>query len=165
MCRFVHAYIFLVENVCMVIVNALLKWLMASLLVFPNFVNFCWSSWLLFFLSEQFTRPTNTVWCRCPGHSGYESIFSLHCICPDCWDQDPHVRPSFSCILEQLSAIEEAVMATMPQDSFHSMQDDWRVEIQEMFDELRTKEKVEQKEEILSYTNINMLKPLNTELS
>lgn len=76
------------------------------------------------------------------------------------------MRPSFSCILEQLSAIEEAVMATMPQDSFHSMQDDWRVEIQEMFDELRTKEKVEQKEEeILSYTNINMLKPLNTELS
>lgn len=52
------------------------------------------------------------------------------------------MRPSFSCILEQLSAIEEAVMATMPQDSFHSMQDDWRVEIQEMFDELRTKEKV-----------------------
>lgn len=61
---------------------------------------------------------------------------------PECWDQDPHVRPSFSCILEQLSAIEEAVMATMPQDSFHSMQDDWRVEIQGMFDELRTKEKV-----------------------
>uniref|UniRef100_A0A3Q2QYY2 Mitogen-activated protein kinase kinase kinase n=1 Tax=Fundulus heteroclitus TaxID=8078 RepID=A0A3Q2QYY2_FUNHE len=59
----------------------------------------------------------------------------------ECWDQDPHFRPSFSCILEQLSAIEEAVMATMPQDSFHSMQDDWRVEIQEMFDELRTKEK------------------------
>ncbi|KAM6916320.1 mitogen-activated protein kinase kinase kinase 21 isoform 2-T2 [Xenentodon cancila] len=59
----------------------------------------------------------------------------------ECWDQNPHVRPSFSCILEQLSAIEEAVMATMPQDSFHSMQDDWRVEIQEMFDELRTKEK------------------------
>lgn len=53
------------------------------------------------------------------------------------------MRPSFSCILEQLSAIEEAVMATMPQDSFHSMQDDWRVEIQEMFDELRTKEKVD----------------------
>lgn len=33
-------------------------------------------------------------------------------------------------------------MATMPQESFHSMQEDWRVEIQEMFDELRTKEKV-----------------------
>ncbi|KAL0983824.1 hypothetical protein UPYG_G00133230 [Umbra pygmaea] len=59
----------------------------------------------------------------------------------DCWEQDPHIRPSFASILEQLTAIEEAVMATMPQDSFHSMQEDWRVEIQEMFDELRTKEK------------------------
>lgn len=60
----------------------------------------------------------------------------------ECWEQDPHIRPMFATILEQLTAIEEAVMATMPQDSFHSMQEDWRVEIQEMFDELRTKEKV-----------------------
>ncbi|XP_051507859.1 mitogen-activated protein kinase kinase kinase 21-like isoform X1 [Myxocyprinus asiaticus] len=59
----------------------------------------------------------------------------------ECWEQDPHIRPYFAAILEQLTAIEEAVMATMPQDSFHSMQEDWRVEIQEMFDELRTKEK------------------------
>ncbi|XP_051503541.1 mitogen-activated protein kinase kinase kinase 21 isoform X2 [Myxocyprinus asiaticus] len=59
----------------------------------------------------------------------------------ECWEQDPHIRPSFATILEQLTAIEEAVLATMPQDSFHSMQEDWRVEIQEMFDELRTKEK------------------------
>ncbi|XP_053358282.1 mitogen-activated protein kinase kinase kinase 21 isoform X2 [Clarias gariepinus] len=59
----------------------------------------------------------------------------------DCWEQDPHIRPMFATILEQLTAIEEAVMATMPQESFHSMQEDWRVEIQEMFDELRTKEK------------------------
>ncbi|XP_060782321.1 mitogen-activated protein kinase kinase kinase 21 isoform X3 [Neoarius graeffei] len=59
----------------------------------------------------------------------------------ECWEQDPHIRPMFATILEQLTAIEEAVMATMPQDSFHSMQEDWRVEIQEMFDELRTKEK------------------------
>ncbi|XP_048863123.1 mitogen-activated protein kinase kinase kinase 21 isoform X2 [Brienomyrus brachyistius] len=59
----------------------------------------------------------------------------------ECWEPDPHVRPSFAAILEQLTVIEEAVMATMPQDSFHSMQEDWRLEIQEMFDELRTKEK------------------------
>ncbi|KAK1791874.1 hypothetical protein P4O66_013846 [Electrophorus voltai] len=59
----------------------------------------------------------------------------------ECWEQDPHIRPTFATILEQLTAIEEAVMATMPQDSFHSMQEDWRLEIQEMFDELRTKEK------------------------
>ncbi|XP_041108791.1 mitogen-activated protein kinase kinase kinase 21-like [Polyodon spathula] len=59
----------------------------------------------------------------------------------ECWEQDPHIRPSFTAILEQLAAIEEEVMATMPQESFHSMQDDWKVEIKEMFDELRTKEK------------------------
>lgn len=30
----------------------------------------------------------------------------------------------------------------MPQDSFHSLQDDWKLEIQHMFNELRAKEKV-----------------------
>jgi len=30
----------------------------------------------------------------------------------------------------------------MPAESFHSLQDDWKLEIQEMFDQLRTKEKV-----------------------
>ncbi|MGH0141489.1 UNVERIFIED_CONTAM: hypothetical protein FKN15_068486 [Acipenser sinensis] len=62
----------------------------------------------------------------------------------ECWEQDPHIRPSFTAILEQLAAIEEEVMATMPQESFHSMQDDWKVEIKEMFDELRTKEKIDE---------------------
>lgn len=59
-------------------------------------------------------------------------------------------------------------MATMPQESFHSMQDDWRVEIQEMFDELRTKEKVGQRDEtqkctqtpsICGATDITLYKP------
>ncbi|XP_053462241.1 mitogen-activated protein kinase kinase kinase 21 isoform X2 [Nycticebus coucang] len=59
----------------------------------------------------------------------------------ECWEQDPHIRPSFALILEQLTAIEEAVMTEMPRESFHSMQDDWKVEIQQMFNELRTKEK------------------------
>ncbi|XP_007936671.2 mitogen-activated protein kinase kinase kinase 21 [Orycteropus afer afer] len=59
----------------------------------------------------------------------------------ECWEQDPHIRPSFALILEQLTAIEGAVMTDMPQESFHSMQDDWKLEIQQMFDELRTKEK------------------------
>lgn len=30
----------------------------------------------------------------------------------------------------------------MPKDSFHCLQDDWKHEIQEMFDQLRAKEKV-----------------------
>ncbi|XP_012586708.1 PREDICTED: mitogen-activated protein kinase kinase kinase MLK4 [Condylura cristata] len=59
----------------------------------------------------------------------------------ECWQQDPHIRPSFALILEQLMAIEGVVMTEMPQESFHSMQDDWKLEIQQMFDELRTKEK------------------------
>ncbi|XP_042302499.1 mitogen-activated protein kinase kinase kinase 21 isoform X2 [Sceloporus undulatus] len=59
----------------------------------------------------------------------------------ECWAQDPHIRPSFTLILEQLSAIEGAVMTEMPQESFHSMQDDWKLEIQQIFDELRNKEK------------------------
>ncbi|KAF7686858.1 mitogen-activated protein kinase kinase kinase 11 [Silurus meridionalis] len=58
-----------------------------------------------------------------------------------CWDQDPHHRPSFASILAQLCALEQQVMEEMPQDSFHSLQDDWRLEIQGMFDELRAKEK------------------------
>nr|XP_013801579.1 PREDICTED: mitogen-activated protein kinase kinase kinase MLK4 isoform X4 [Apteryx mantelli mantelli] len=32
-------------------------------------------------------------------------------------------------------------MTEMPQESFHSMQDDWKLEIQQIFNELRTKEK------------------------
>ncbi|KAL2079093.1 hypothetical protein ACEWY4_024837 [Coilia grayii] len=59
----------------------------------------------------------------------------------ECWDQDPHRRPSFSSILTQLTALEQQVMEEMPQDSFHSLQEDWKLEIQHMFDELRAKEK------------------------
>ncbi|XP_077202258.1 mitogen-activated protein kinase kinase kinase 21 isoform X1 [Paroedura picta] len=59
----------------------------------------------------------------------------------ECWAQDPHIRPSFALILEQLTVVEGAVTTEMPQESFHSMQDDWKLEIQQIFDELRTKEK------------------------
>ncbi|XP_051025216.1 LOW QUALITY PROTEIN: mitogen-activated protein kinase kinase kinase 21-like [Acomys russatus] len=69
----------------------------------------------------------------------------------ECWEQDPHIRPSFAFILQQLTAIEEAVVTEMPQESFHSMQEDWKLEIQNMFNELRTKEKeLRSREEELS---------------
>lgn len=69
----------------------------------------------------------------------------------ECWEQDPHIRPSFALILKQLTAIEEAVLTDMPQESFHSMQEDWKLEIQQMFSELRTKEKeLRSREEELS---------------
>ncbi|XP_024229560.1 mitogen-activated protein kinase kinase kinase 11 [Oncorhynchus tshawytscha] len=59
----------------------------------------------------------------------------------ECWDQDPHLRPNFASILVQLTALERQVVEEMPQDSFHSLQEDWKLEIQDMFDELRAKEK------------------------
>uniref|UniRef100_A0A8C4GK06 Mitogen-activated protein kinase kinase kinase n=1 Tax=Dicentrarchus labrax TaxID=13489 RepID=A0A8C4GK06_DICLA len=59
----------------------------------------------------------------------------------DCWSPDPHSRPLFTTILDQLTAIEESGFFEMPVESFHSLQDDWKLEIQEMFDQLRTKEK------------------------
>ncbi|KAM3595209.1 uncharacterized protein V6R79_020088 [Siganus canaliculatus] len=59
----------------------------------------------------------------------------------DCWSPDPHSRPQFTAILDQLTAIEESGFFEMPTESFHSLQNDWKLEIQEMFDQLRTKEK------------------------
>ncbi|XP_015263141.1 PREDICTED: mitogen-activated protein kinase kinase kinase 10 [Gekko japonicus] len=59
----------------------------------------------------------------------------------ECWRPDPHARPDFGSILQQLVAIEESAMFQMPLESFHSLQQDWKVEIAGMFQELRTKEK------------------------
>uniref|UniRef100_A0A3Q3G0H9 Mitogen-activated protein kinase kinase kinase n=1 Tax=Labrus bergylta TaxID=56723 RepID=A0A3Q3G0H9_9LABR len=59
----------------------------------------------------------------------------------ECWSSDPHSRPQFTAILDQLTSIEESGFFEMPAESFHSLQDDWKLEIQEMFDQLRTKEK------------------------
>lgn len=75
-------------------------------------------------------------------------------VSPECWEQDPHIRPSFASILQQLSAIQVAVMTEMPQESFHSMQDDWKLEIQQMFDELRTKEKVREIFNFILYSHL-----------
>uniref|UniRef100_A0A670Y3I9 Mitogen-activated protein kinase kinase kinase n=1 Tax=Pseudonaja textilis TaxID=8673 RepID=A0A670Y3I9_PSETE len=59
----------------------------------------------------------------------------------DCWNTDPHSRPSFANILNKLTNIEESGFFEMPKESFHSLQEDWKIEIQEMFDQLRAKEK------------------------
>ncbi|KAH0631478.1 hypothetical protein JD844_005812 [Phrynosoma platyrhinos] len=59
----------------------------------------------------------------------------------ECWSSDPHARPDFSSILQQLVAIEQSAMFQMPLESFHSLQQDWKVEIAGMFHDLRTKEK------------------------
>lgn len=61
---------------------------------------------------------------------------------PECWDPDPHGRPDFRSILKRLEVIEQSALFQMPLESFHSLQEDWKLEIQHMFDDLRTKEKV-----------------------
>lgn len=72
-------------------------------------------------------------------------FLSAHLFHEDCWNPDPHSRPSFTNILDQLTTIEESGFFEMPKDSFHCLQDDWKHEIQEMFDQLRAKEKVRRK--------------------
>lgn len=69
-------------------------------------------------------------------------ILSRFTVSLDCWAQDPHRRPDFASILQQLEALEAQVLREMPRDSFHSMQEGWKREIQSLFDELRAKEKV-----------------------
>ncbi|KAK3093744.1 hypothetical protein FSP39_019606 [Pinctada imbricata] len=59
----------------------------------------------------------------------------------DCWNQESSSRPSFQEILMRLEEIARSPFMTTPQESFHTMQEDWRQEIEAMFDELRSKEK------------------------
>lgn len=74
--------------------------------------------------------------------SVHSCCLSTHVFHADCWNPDPHSRPPFTNILDQLTTIEESGFFEMPKDSFHCLQDDWKHEIQEMFDQLRAKEKV-----------------------
>lgn len=60
----------------------------------------------------------------------------------DCWHQEPHERPAFFEILQRLHDIASSSFISTPRDSFHTMQEDWRLEIEQMFDELRSREKV-----------------------
>lgn len=74
-------------------------------------------------------------------HSYFIKIYSsfFH---SECWESDPHSRPSFEQILEDLDHIVHSSFTQTPHESFHTMQDDWRQEIEEVLLELRRKEKV-----------------------
>jgi hypothetical protein len=60
----------------------------------------------------------------------------------DCWDPEPHKRPTFNEIIRHLEMIACSSFVTTPQDSFHIMQEDWKLEIDNMFEELKSKEQV-----------------------
>ncbi|XP_054260814.1 mitogen-activated protein kinase kinase kinase 11-like isoform X2 [Macrosteles quadrilineatus] len=59
----------------------------------------------------------------------------------DCWESDPHLRPGFEEILLSLDAIVHSAFTQTPHESFHTMQDGWRIEIEEVLNGLRMKEK------------------------
>ncbi|CAF4950392.1 unnamed protein product, partial [Rotaria socialis] len=65
----------------------------------------------------------------------------------NCWKVSPHDRPTFSELLEQINAIIEINYMTNGvnhmepnEESYQSLQKDWREEIQDMFKELKDKE-------------------------
>ncbi|XP_012281138.1 mitogen-activated protein kinase kinase kinase 11 [Orussus abietinus] len=57
-----------------------------------------------------------------------------------CWSSDSHCRPGFAEILVALDEVRSAFAAT-PHESFHTMQEDWRLEIEQVLHGLRMKEK------------------------
>ncbi|XP_014474376.1 PREDICTED: mitogen-activated protein kinase kinase kinase MLK4-like isoform X1 [Dinoponera quadriceps] len=58
----------------------------------------------------------------------------------ECWASDSHARPGFAEILLALEEVRDAFAAT-PHESFHTMQEDWRLEIEQVLHGLRMKEK------------------------
>lgn len=59
-----------------------------------------------------------------------------------CWEPEAHDRPSFERILMLLDEVARSPFAQTPHESFHTMQEDWKMEIEAMFDDIRVKEKV-----------------------
>lgn len=59
-----------------------------------------------------------------------------------CWSYDTHERPSFKYILKTLDDIARSKFQEMTGDNFYSMQDDWKVEIDEMLSAIRFREQV-----------------------
>jgi mitogen-activated protein kinase kinase kinase 9 len=58
----------------------------------------------------------------------------------NCWHVDPEKRLSFEQIIECLTEISNSSFASTPTESFNTMQQDWKLEIQELFTEIKMKE-------------------------
>jgi hypothetical protein len=55
---------------------------------------------------------------------------------------DPHQRPTFEKLKQELTKIAASNWVRTPRDSFKSIQDGWKVEVQHMMTDLRHKEEV-----------------------
>ena len=80
--------------------------------------------------------------------------------CLDCWQLLPKDRPTFPELYEQIDYIIETNYANKDMndmestdESYLSMQDDWKKEIQTIFEELKTKEQVKQKINFIANRN------------
>jgi len=62
-------------------------------------------------------------------------------IMEDCWKPDAHERPLFPHILQSLEKIASSDFATTAADSFRSLQESWKAEIERIFGELKEREK------------------------
>ncbi|BES93474.1 Protein tyrosine kinase [Nesidiocoris tenuis] len=58
-----------------------------------------------------------------------------------CWAHDPHKRPSFDKVLNGLDDIMRSAFIKTPYESFHTMQDNWKHEIEEVLQKLKNKER------------------------
>ena len=68
--------------------------------------------------------------------------FLIHCfLIIDCWKPDPHDRPRFPGILIALEKIARSDFPRTAVDSFRSLQDKWKGEIEGIFEELKEREK------------------------
>lgn len=75
---------------------------------------------------------------KLPIPSSCPTIFSelIH----GCWHSDPHQRLTFEQIIECLTEISKSPFATTPNESFWIMQQDWKSEIEEMFNQIKERE-------------------------
>ena len=62
------------------------------------------------------------------------------CLMEDCWQFDCHERPTFHSIINRLDEVAHSNLANIPDESFHNMQDKWRLEISNRMQEIRVKE-------------------------
>lgn len=59
-----------------------------------------------------------------------------------CWRHEAEERPGFRDILKTLDEIARSKFYEMPNDNFHSLQENWKLEIDEMLKDIRIRKSV-----------------------
>ena len=72
----------------------------------------------------------------------FKGLSTIFLFFPGCWKLDTHERPTFPEILKLLDDLAHSKFHQMPDDNFYDLQDNWKLEIDEMLIEIREKEQV-----------------------